>query len=282
MSFKSLSPVALACVLIAFGITGCQTDGSDPTEVRGVFKSEGVYTTLALPDLGLDLPASGYTQRGSFGPGETPAAVIVGYGRYNAPQPVALQLIESRSGRTLFEHDYSASYGKAFMQPLAIRLSGKYELKLSSGSIPLDTFSFTVTRTNQSGPMETDNARAGSKYANGIFATSVDLNSLPDYFFEYSDKLNYWIVNAVSRKAGSTNAYLFAQRFPGKVVIQCRLDYRGHITDPKVLENSLDDECGDVIVKALVNRSPYGPWPEDVHRKLGADDREIKLTIYLE
>jgi hypothetical protein len=279
---KSLSPAALACVLTVFAITGCQTDGSDPAAVRGSVKSQGVYTTRDIPDLGLDLPASGYTQRGSFGPGETPAAVIVGYGSYNQPQSVTLELIESSSGRTLFWHDYYASYGKVVMQPLAIRLSGTYELKLSSGGSPLDTFSFTVTRTNQFGPRDPGSARAGAKYSGGVFAVSVDLNSLPDYFAEYADKLNYWIANAASQKAGSTNAYLFAQRFPGKVVIQCRLDYRGRIIEPKILENSLDDQCGDAMVKALMERSPYGPWPEDVRRKLGADEREIKLTIYLE
>lgn len=280
MRFKSLSPAALACVLIACGVAGCQTDGSNPTAVRGSVKSLGVYTTLAIPDLGLDLPASGYTQRDSFGPGETPAAVIVGYGRYNQPQLVTLKLMESNSGRTLFSHDYYASYGKVVMQPLAIRLGGNYELKLSTGGIQLGTFPFTVTRTNQVGPVETD--KAGSKYADGIFAASVDLNSLPAYFAEYADKLNYWVANAVSQKAGSTNAYLFSQRFPGKVVIQCRLDYRGHLMEPKILENSLDDQCGDAFLKALLDRPPCGPWPKDVHRKLGSDDHEITLTIYLE
>jgi hypothetical protein len=207
---------------------------------------------------------------------------LVGYGSYDQPQSVTFELIESSSGRSLFWHDYYANYGKVIMQPLAIRLSGKYELKLSSGSSPLDTFSFTVSRTNQVGSTETENAAAGAKYAKGIFAASVDLNGLPNYFAEYADKLNYWIANAVSQTAGSTNSYLFAQRFPGKVVIQCRVDYRGHITQPKILENSLDDQCGDAFVKALVDRSPYGPWPEDVRRKLGAQEREIKVTIYLE
>src|SRR3974390_2344430 len=115
MRLRSLSPTALACVLIAFGITGCQTDGSNRTAVQGSVKSLGVYTTLAIPDLGLDLPASGYTQRGSFGPGETPAAVIVGYGLYNQPQSVTLELTESSSGRTLLRHDYFANYGKVVM-----------------------------------------------------------------------------------------------------------------------------------------------------------------------
>jgi hypothetical protein len=282
MKLRILSPTALACVLIALGISGCQTDGTNPSAASGSVKSQGVYTTLAIPEPGLDLPASGYTQRGSFGPGETPEAVIVGYGTYNQPQSVTLELIESNSGRSLFWQDYYASYGKVVMQPLAIRLSGKYELKLSSGSIPLDTFSFTVSRTNRVGSTQTENAPPEAKYAKGVFAVSVDLNSLPDYFAEYLEKLNYWIANAVSQKAGSTNSYLFAQRFPGKVVIQCRLDDRGHITQPKVLENSLDDQCGDVFLKALVDRSPYGPWPDDVRQKLGAQEREIKLTIYLE
>src|SRR5215813_10273635 len=94
MRFRTLRLLGFGGVLLAFGITGCQTDGGNSPGVGGSVKTRGVYATIAIPDLGLDLPASGYRQRDSFGSEETPAAVIVGYG-FGQPELVALQLIES-------------------------------------------------------------------------------------------------------------------------------------------------------------------------------------------
>jgi hypothetical protein len=244
-------------------------------------KSQGVYTTLATRDRRLDMNGSEYVQKDSFGPDETPAAVIIGYGVYNQQERVALKLTESGTGRTLMSRDYYASYGKAVVQPLAIRLSGNYELKLTSGDRPLDAYHFTVARTNQSGTMEIDRVSSSENYAEGVIGVSVDPRSFPGYFGDYSSQLQYWMVNCVSKEVGSTNAYLFAQRFPGNVVMECRLDYKGRLTEPKILENSLDDQCGEALAKALVARSPYGPWPEDAHQKLGSDDHEIKLTVVI-
>lgn len=280
MKLFTLRGFGLAWLFICLGITGCQTDESNPAGVHGSVKTQGVYATLAIPNPGLDLPGSGYVQRISFGPGESPAAVVAGYGGYNQHQLLTLKLIELSTGRVLLSRDYYATYGKVIVQPLAIRLSGTYELKLATGGTALDTCHFTVARAAQSGSKEMDTANAGSNYAEGSFAVSVDPESLPDYFADYNDKLNYRIVNAVSRAAGGTNGDLFAQRFAGKVVIKCRLDAKGRITEPRIPENSLDDQCGELLIKALIERSPYSPRPEDMHQKLGADDHEIKLTIY--
>lgn len=67
---------------------------------------------------------------------------------------------------------------------------------------------------------------------------------------------------SVSDHAGSTNADLFAQQFPGSIGIQFRMDYASHVTEPPVLENSFAGNwrrnCGTVL-----DWSPYGPWPED-------------------
>ena len=56
------------CLFIGFTITGCQTDesgsaGSSTVGMTGNVKTQGVYTTLAMPDVDLDMPASGYSQK---------------------------------------------------------------------------------------------------------------------------------------------------------------------------------------------------------------------------
>jgi hypothetical protein len=282
MKFNHFARWGFTCLIIALGFAGCQTDENHGTGFSGNIKSQGVYTTLAIPDMGLDMPGAGYLSKSTFGPGESPAAVVVGYGSYNQQQSVTLKLVESSTGRTLMSKDYYASYGMALMQPLAIRLSGNYELDLTSGGFKLDTWQFTVTRTNDSGASLVPAGGPGANYGQGIFDVELKGVASLDRFDKYDDKLIYTILNSVTKEAGSTNLDLFAQRFPGEVVIQCRLNFQGRITEPKILENTLDDGCGKAFEKALLDRSPYDPWPEDAHQELGSDNRDLKLIIRYE
>jgi len=275
-------------LFIMLGISGCETDnsgsaGNSMAGLTGNIKTQGVYTTLTMPDSGLDMPASGYMQKTSFGPGEDPSAIVVGYGNYNQQQAVNLELIESGTGRSLLSQDYYASYGKAIIQPLTIRLSGNYELKLTSNETPLDSWSFTTTRTNSSGIVTVDAGTSGRNYAQGLFHTSIGTEHEPDFLADYNDKLSYAIVNSINEEAfSSTNRDLFAQRFPGKVVIQCHLNFQGKLTDPKILENSLDEDCGRIITNALLDRSPYDTWSQDIRQELGSDEREVTVTVYFD
>jgi hypothetical protein len=272
---KPLS-AGLACVMVVLVLAGCDTTGGGGGGPTGNMKTQGVYTTLALTNHPFDMPASAYVPRNSFGPDEHAAAVIVGYGEWNQQQQVRLELIESRTGRTMLSHDDYASYGKALVYRLPIRLTGSYELRLSSGGTPLDNWVFTVTRISGTVP------DPAGKYAEGVFGVSMDSADLSASFEEYDTKLIHVVNAAVRHAAGSTNADLFAQRFPGSVVIQFRLDSQGRLTDPKVVGNTLDDACAEVFKKALLDRSPYPAWPEDARQALGADYRNISMTITYE
>jgi len=266
------------CVLLV-ATTGCQTDGGNINGGTKNIKPQGVYTTLAARNTGLDMAGSEYLQKSVFGPGETPAAVVAGYGNYNQPLSVHLELIELETGRTLMSEDDYASYGKAMVQPLAIRLSGKYELKLTGGGGALDSCQFTVTRTNQSGIVGVDTAQAEAKYADGGFSVTFEDNRWPATFDKYTDRLIYHMLNSVCKEAGSTNRYLFAQRFPGKTVVRCQLDAAGRLTDPSVVSNGLDEECAAVFVQGLMDRSPYDAWPETGRQALGTDHCELMVVI---
>ena len=279
MKGNPICSAGLACLLFMFWPAGCQTGPDGGSSGNGTIKTRGVYTTLAMPEVGLDLPASGYVQKNSFAPGENPEAIVAGYGDYNRPQLVKLELVELTTGRTLLSHDGYADYGKALIVPLAIRLSGNYKVSLLVNGTELDAYRFVVTRTNRSGAPQSVEPYAGAAYAKGIFSVGMESIRSSGLFDRYDNKLNYVILNAVSKEAESSHDNLFAQRVPGKVVIQCRLDSTGHIIGPKILENTIDDECGELFQKALLNRSPYAAWPEDAHRQLGSDFRDLKLTF---
>ena len=264
-------------------MTGCQTGGNDSDNnavLTGNVKTQGVYTTIALPNSSLEMSAAEYTQKKSFGPGEMPAAVVLGYGYNDQQQTITLELIESDTGRSLMSRDYYASAGNAMIQPLPIRLGGNYKLDVLSGGASLDTWQFTVTRTNSSGFLQVDNNNSGAAYGQGLISIDFDSDSLPDIFAKYDERLIYKMLNAVTKEESSiTNETLFTQRFPGKVVMHCRLDSQGNLSQPKILENTLDDDCAAIFRKALLDRSPYDAWPEDVHQKFGSDSRELTLTV---
>jgi hypothetical protein len=273
MKYRRLCCVSLSCLLIS----GCQTLENNSPDLSGNVKIRGVYTTLAVDNQDFDMPGSGYVQKVSFGPGETPAAVILGYGDYNQPQAVSLELIESSTGRSLLNKNYEASYGRSVTQPLPIRLSGDYQLKLRSGQDLLDACQFTVIRTNNAettpGP--------GVNYAHGYLSVSME-TGYQDLFNKYDEKLIYNMANSMNKVGDFQHGELLAQRFPGKVVIQCRLDFNGRILDAKIIENTLDDACGEIFQKALLDRCPYDTWPTDIHQQFGSDSRNLTLAIRLD
>lgn len=277
---KPLS-TGLASLLLAFMLSGCDTPdgGGGPT---GNMKTQGVYTTLAQTNHPFDMPASAYVTRNSFGPDEQVAAVVLGYGEPNQQQLVKLDLIESSTGRTMLSHDDYASYGKALVERLPIRLTGSYELRLSSGGTALDHWTFTVTRTNGTLPAAPPGAAPAAKYAEGVFGVSMDSASLSTPFEDYDTKLIHTVNVAIRKAAGSGNADLFAQRFPGSVTVRFRLNFQGRLTDPQVLQNALGDQCAEVFKKALLDRSPYPAWPDDAHQSLGADYRDITMIFTYE
>jgi hypothetical protein len=277
--------VSLACVLLVFAITGCETGdnaGSAGVGGGGNMKTQGVYTTLALSKPGLDLPGTAYSPKTSFGVGESPAAVIVGYGEYNQQQLVTLELIESGTGRSMLFQNHYASYGKAEVVWLPIRISGNYELRLTSGGTRLDNCSFSVKRTNDDLPAPLPGAVSAAKYAEGVFSVSIRSGDLLDAFEDYDSRLIRTVSAAVRKPAVSANADTFAQRFPGDVVIRFHLDFQGRLAGPRILQNTLGADCAEVFKNALLDRSPYPAWPEDAHRSLGVDDRSITMTIRYE
>lgn len=109
---KKLRPFLPGVVMAAFLLL---TDGCASTDPDTV-KTRGVYTTLAVEGQSLDLSYSQYVSRKSFGPGQTPAAVVAGYGDeangINQPQPFTLQLLEAGSGTVLFSKESDVYYGR--------------------------------------------------------------------------------------------------------------------------------------------------------------------------
>jgi hypothetical protein len=65
----------------------------------------------------------------------------------------------------------------------------------------------------------------------------------------------------------------------GKVVLQFKMHYDGHITDMRIVDNSAGDVLGLLCEKAVLDPAPFERWPSDMRRMLG-DIRNVQFTFY--
>jgi hypothetical protein len=63
----------------------------------------------------------------------------------------------------------------------------------------------------------------------------------------------------------------------GKVLVSCKLNSNGHITDVVVLENTCNPKCALICKQAILDPSPYPPWPEPMQKKV--EDGYIAMTL---
>ena len=268
--------VMLLMVAVVLGGAGCGTTSSS------VSKDRGVYTTLAMEGENLDMPASGYTSYKTFGPGQTPAAVVVGYGfwdgSYNHPQDFNLEVVEAGSGTAILNLSGSVFAGKAAVFKLPIRRSGDYRLKLVMNGSVYDSWDFRVNREGAGSEMT--NTVAAPVYAKGNF--SVSMVGMPDAFATYDEYLLQALTDEVSKDAVEADREAFAQLPAGQVVVQFDLSETGQVSSPKILENTLNQAVGQVYLRAVQNGAPYKAWPAGVRAAFGSGSRRVKVTFYYE
>jgi hypothetical protein len=71
----------------------------------------------------------------------------------------------------------------------------------------------------------------------------------------------------------------FAQDRTGRVVLRFKLEYDGTVRDMEVLQNSVGDLLGYVCQASIEESAPFGKWPDDMRRDIGANFREITFTF---
>jgi outer membrane biosynthesis protein TonB len=66
----------------------------------------------------------------------------------------------------------------------------------------------------------------------------------------------------------------------GKVVLTFRLNSDGSVTQMGVAESTVNDILEIICRRAVQEPAPFGPWPTDMRRLIGADYREVRFTFY--
>lgn len=72
----------------------------------------------------------------------------------------------------------------------------------------------------------------------------------------------------------------FARERTGKVVIEFHLNHDGRVSNLRVVENTVNELLALLCEKAILDPAPYGRWPSDMRRMVGADYREVRFTFY--
>lgn len=69
-------------------------------------------------------------------------------------------------------------------------------------------------------------------------------------------------------------------RATGKVMLAFHLNYDGTISELKVLETTVSQLLTAMCQRAILDPAPYGVWPSDMRRMVGANFRDVTFTFY--
>jgi len=72
----------------------------------------------------------------------------------------------------------------------------------------------------------------------------------------------------------------FADSRTGKVTVSFHLNPDGSVTELKTSSNSVGELLGYLCQEAIEQAAPFGKWPSDMRRMVGANFREITFTFY--
>ena len=72
----------------------------------------------------------------------------------------------------------------------------------------------------------------------------------------------------------------FASDRTGMVTVYFHLNPDGTVTESKITKNTVGDLLGYVCQEAIEQAAPFGKWPPDMRRMIGANFREITFTFY--
>ena len=103
---------------------------------------------------------------------------------------------------------------------------------------------------------------------------SFDVQATP--FGEYDRAL----IDAVQNQWYSLlDSQRFAEDRTGRVTVSFKLNSDGTVQDVKILENGVGDVLSYVCQAAIEQAAPFGKWPDDMRREIGANFREITFTF---
>lgn len=89
------------------------------------------------------------------------------------------------------------------------------------------------------------------------------------------------IIEAISQRwYDLLDSQQFALDRTGKVTIYFHLNPDGSVSESKIVGNDVGDVLGYICLESIEQSAPFGKWPPDMRRMIGANFREITFTFY--
>jgi len=89
------------------------------------------------------------------------------------------------------------------------------------------------------------------------------------------------IIRAVQQRWDDLReSHNFSDDRAGRTVVHFKLQPDGTITEVEMLDNSVGQLLGYVCEEAIEEAAPFGKWPDDMRREIGANYRDITFTFY--
>jgi hypothetical protein len=76
------------------------------------------------------------------------------------------------------------------------------------------------------------------------------------------------------------DSHRFAQDRAGKVILHFKLKPDGSVEELEIQENTVGELLGYVCEESVQEAAPFGKWPSDMLREIGANYRDISFTFY--
>jgi outer membrane biosynthesis protein TonB len=70
-----------------------------------------------------------------------------------------------------------------------------------------------------------------------------------------------------------------AREGKGRVVVEFRLKYDGHISDLKITYREVDDILSLICQRAVTDPAPFAAWPREMRRSVAANSRSVRFTF---
>ncbi len=127
----------------------------------------------------------------------------------------------------------------------------------------------------QKGMIEGQKSRQEGGARKHSLATNLDVARTPFGSYDHA-----FIMAVQARWFSLLDQRGFLGNEPGKVVVEFRLNADGRISALRVVESEVGDLLAWYCQAAILDPSPYRPFPSDLRRMLQNDYREIRFTFY--
>lgn len=199
------------------------------------------------------------------------------------PSPAPKRAQSPLSGYDKSQGDDKDSYGSDRFKPMP---ESKISPQQTQGSTDATAVPFANTTTPDIDPLHPQPRRTLAQHVrpaifaeNKVGTSNIGLTAIDarwSSYGEYLQRLIETIQIEWYRVLGATDVQ---PPVGTTVTVKFRMDSRGRITEILKVDSTSSEQGKDACLSAITNRSPYGPWTQDMIATLG-NSQDLTFTFY--